>query len=193
MSIDHVNVKVFAQEPVTIDLGEAIPIFHRWIQEAALDELLIDVADYRHVPAGPGVMLIGHEANYSLDCTFDKLGLLYNRKSAFEGSLQDKLLKSFGSALSAASRLEKEAAFKGKLQFNAGQVEVIVNDRLLAPNTDETWALLKPDFEKFFGGLFGSERYTLQHVGEARERFRVQVQTATPIEVASFLEAFALA
>jgi hypothetical protein len=186
MSIDHVNVKVFAQGPIAIDLGDAIPVFHRWIQEAVLDELLIDVADYRHVPAGPGVMLIGHEANYSLDCAFDELGLLYNRKRAFEGSIQDKLLKSFGCALSAASRLENEHVFKDKLKFNAGQVEVIVNDRLLAPNTDETWAALKPDFEKFFGGLFGSEGFTLQHEGEARERFRVRIRTAEPMKVDSW-------
>ena len=66
MNIDHVNVKVFAKAPV--DLAAAIPVFHRWIQEGACEELLIDVADYRHVPAGPGVVLIGHEANYSLDC-----------------------------------------------------------------------------------------------------------------------------
>ncbi len=83
--IQHVMVKVFAREPVSIDLGEAIPIFHRWIQDHVCPELLIDVADYRHVPNGPGVMLIGHEANYSLDMTKGRLGLLYNRKQAGGG------------------------------------------------------------------------------------------------------------
>ena len=192
MLIDHVNVKIFAQPPVAIDLGDAVPIFHRWIQEAALGELLIDVADYRHVPAGPGVMLIGHEANYSLDCAFDKLGLLYNRKQTLEGSVQDKLLKSFGSALTAASLLENEDAFRGKLKFDAGSVEVIVNDRLLAPNTDETWSALQPHFKKFFDGLFG-EVYTLERMGEPRERFRVHAQTPHLVEVSSLLGAVATA
>jgi len=50
-------VKIFVHEPTSIDLADAIPVFHRWIQEAVLNELVIDVADYRHVPAGPGVML----------------------------------------------------------------------------------------------------------------------------------------
>ena len=43
------------------DLEPLIPIFHGWIQDQVSEELLLDVADYRHVPAGPGVMLIGLE------------------------------------------------------------------------------------------------------------------------------------
>ena len=63
VQLQHLNVKIFAQEPASIDLAGAIPVFHRWIQENVCEELLIDVADYRHVPAGPGVLLVGHEAN----------------------------------------------------------------------------------------------------------------------------------
>jgi len=81
-AIQHVRVKVFARQPVSIDQGEAIAVFHRWIQDRVCPEMLIDVADYRHVPNGPGVMLIGHEANYSLDSAKGRLGLLYSRKQA---------------------------------------------------------------------------------------------------------------
>ena len=190
MNIDHINVKVFAQQPVSIDLSKAIPVFHRWIQESVLDELLIDVTDYSHVPSGAGVLLIGHDANYSLDLTFNRLGLLYNRKTPAEGTVQDKLLKAFGSALIACSHLEEEEPFKGKLKFNAGTSEIILNDRLLAPNTQETWDTLRPEFEKFFDGLFGPGTYTLEHVGDSRERFRVDVQTQSPVEVKSLIEAF---
>lgn len=188
--VDHVNVKIFARRPSPTDLSDAIPVFHQWIRDAVLDELVIDVADYRHVPAGPGVVLIGDEGNYSLDRTFDRLGLLYNRKRPSEGSLQDKLLKAFGSALLVCGRLEDEEAFRGKLKFDAGQCEVIVNDRLLAPNTEETWIALRPEFEKFFDGLFGGGSYSIKHVGEPRERFRVAVETPAPIDVMSILEAF---
>jgi hypothetical protein len=190
-NVAHVNVKIFVRQPVQIDLADAIPVFHRWIRDSVLDELVIDVADYRHVPAGPGVMLIGDEANYSFDCAFNRLGLLYNRKRASEGSLQDKLLKAFGSALLACSRLENEAPFVGKLKFDAGQCEVILNDRLLAPNTPDTWEVLRPEFQKFFDGLFGNTRYAIAHTGEPRERFRVSVQADSKIDVASILEAFA--
>ena len=49
--LQHVNVKF--PSAGSIDLTQAIPVFHRWIQEQALPGLLIDVADYRHVPEGP--------------------------------------------------------------------------------------------------------------------------------------------
>jgi len=181
-NIDHVNVKIFAREPDSIDLGDAIPVFHRWIREVVLDELVIDVADYRHVPDGPGVMLIGDEANYSLDCAFGRLGLLYNRKRPSEGTFTDKLLQAFGSALLACSRLEDEAVFQGKLKFDAGQCEVIVNDRLLAPNTEQTWIELRPELEAFFDSLLGSQGYTIKRVGEPRERFRVALETPARID-----------
>ena len=60
MNVQHVNVKIFAEDPA-IELDGAIPVFHRWIQRNVCEELLIDVADYRHVPAGPGVLLVGHD------------------------------------------------------------------------------------------------------------------------------------
>jgi len=189
-NIDHVNVKIFAQEPSSIDLKDAIPVFHRWIRDGLLDELVIDIADYRHVPAGPGVMLIGDEANYSLDCAFERLGLLYNQKRPSEGPLWDKLLKAFGSGLLACSRLEDEAVFRGKLKFDVGQCEVILNDRLLAPNTEQTWVALRPQFETFFNDLFGTKRYSMKRLGEPRERFRIALETPARIDVRSVLEVF---
>jgi hypothetical protein len=103
VQVQHVNIKIFAEGP-PIELGGAIPVFQRWIQDSVCEELLIDVADYRHVPAGPGVLLVGHEANYSLDLSFNRLGLLYNRKVRDEGSVQDSLMRSFRAALAARVR-----------------------------------------------------------------------------------------
>lgn len=187
MNLQHLNVKVFADR-AAVDLADAIPVFHRWIQQADPEELLIDVADYRHVPAGPGVMLIGHRANYSLDLgPENRLGLLYNRKAAAEGAPPEKLLHAFHVAFEACRRLEDEPKFAGKLHFNAGACEIVVNDRLLAPQTEETWQALKPEFEAFFGNLFRGQPYTLERAGTPRERFRVRVLTAEPIEIHSLI------
>jgi hypothetical protein len=173
--VDHVNVKIFAREPVQIDVAEAIPVFHRWIQEAAPDDLLIDVADYRHVPAGPGVLLIGYEANYSLDFAFGQLGLLYNRKLPLEGGFEDKLRQAYGAAAWAANRLEEEAVFEGKLRFDTTRCEIVFNDRYLAPNTGQTWLAIRPGLTKFFDELFAGSSYSMEHVGSARERLRVEI------------------
>jgi hypothetical protein len=192
MNVQHINVKVFA-EPSAVDLAAAIPVFHHWIQQSGTEpgagqELLIDVADYRHVPGGPGVMLIGHEANYSLDWgPENRLGLLYNRKAPMEGTTQDKLLQSFHAALDACRRLQEEPAFSGNLRFDAGSCDVILNDRLLTPNTEETWLALKPEFEAFFESLFGHKKYLLHRGCQPRERFRVRVEAAEPIGVGALL------
>ena len=52
-SVQHINVKVFVAEGVAIDVADAVGVFHRWIKESVCPEMLIDVAEYRHVPAGP--------------------------------------------------------------------------------------------------------------------------------------------
>jgi hypothetical protein len=174
--IQHVRVKIFASESAAIDLGDAIPIFHRWIQEHLCPEMLIDVADYRHVPNGPGVMLIGHEANYSLDMTKGRLGLLYSRKQA-GGGAQENLQQAYDSAMAACTTLEQEPAFAGKLKFGA-ECEFSINDRLLAPNRDDTFVALKPEFDRFLTKIRGAGDYTLEHKGEPRELFQVMVKTA---------------
>lgn len=173
--MQHVNIKIFADR-ADIRLEDAIPVFHQWIQDSVVPELLIDVADYKHVPDGPGVLLIGHEANYSLDQTGGRLGLLYNRKAVVEGDAQTVLRQAFDAALSAARRLETAAPFAGRLHFDEGDVEVLINDRLLAPNTDATWEALRPELERFFASVYGEGRFTLERRGEPRERFRVGVR-----------------
>ncbi len=65
---------------------------HAWIQRDLLvgapEELLIDVADYAHVPLGPGLMLVGHAEDW---CVEERVGgapgLLYRRKRAWSGRL----------------------------------------------------------------------------------------------------------
>lgn len=174
MEVQHVNVKIFARPPAAIDLGAAITVFHRWIQDNVVDELLIDVADYRHVPAGPGVILVGFEANYSLDLTGNRLGLLYNRKKADSGSTQDKLRQAWNAAVAACRRLEREPEFSGRLQFDLDECELIFNDRLLVPNTEETFRALAPELDEFFASVWAAGNFAFEHVGEPRERLRVR-------------------
>lgn len=91
MNVQHINIKFYIENPETVSLAEYSAVFNFWIQEQRLDELLIDVADYLHVHNGPGIMLIGYEADYSLDNRAGRLGLLYNRKAQVEGTTQEKL------------------------------------------------------------------------------------------------------
>jgi hypothetical protein len=149
--MDHFRVKVHARADSTADLGDAILVFHRWIQQNTIaDELLIDVADYRHVPSGPGVVLVGHDAFRSLDLGGRGLGLLYTRRTAMNGSVADKLRSAVEAAMTTCGLLEAEPEFAGKLYFDKDDIEVSVNDRLLAPNNDATWRALEPVLSEVF-------------------------------------------
>src|SRR5208283_4300849 len=124
MEFQHVNVKLFLKNAEELDLEALIPVFHRWIQAQAKGELLLDVADYRHVHSGPGVVLIGHQGNYCLDNTGGRLGVRYNRKAVLEGNDQDRLVQATQAALDACRRLEIEPSLGGRIQFNGRDIEV---------------------------------------------------------------------
>lgn len=183
MNIQHINIKFFIENPESVRLEEYQGIFNNWIQRHVTEEMLVDVADYLHVHHGPGIVLIGHEANYSLDNMDGRLGLLYNRKAQLEGSTQDKLLQAARAALTAVRLLEKENGLK----FNAQEAQVIINDRLIAPNTLETFAAVEADFKAFFERLYKGADYELTHTPDFRERFQVDVKTAAPVNVETLL------
>src|SRR5579871_2313402 len=175
MEIQHFRVKLMATPESRPRLGDAIPVFHRWIQEKRLPEMMIDVSDYEHVPSGPGIILVCHEAIYGLDEGKGKLGLVYNRRTALNGSVEDRLRQAVTSAESAAALLEQEPEFAGKLHFDRNAWEVVVNDRLLAPNTESTWKALEPAIRKVFDHVIGAGKYQLEHHADPRELFRVTV------------------
>ena len=116
--LQHVNVKLFLADAASLDLEPLIPIFHSWITGAAFNEMLLDVADYRHVPSGPGVVVIGHEADYAVDNADGRLGVRYNRKTAVEGDNSFALQQAARAALTACRRLEEEPRLDGKLRFD---------------------------------------------------------------------------
>ena len=184
MNVQHINIKLFLKNPETVNLADYSAVFNTWIQKHALDELLIDVADYLHVHNGPGIMLIGHEADYSLDNRAGRLGLLYNRKEQLEGTTEEKLAQATRAALTVAQILEKENGLK----FNGSEVQVIINDRLLVPNTVETLDALEPALKSFFNQLYGGTAYSLSHNSDPRERFTIQVKTESKFDVDTLLK-----
>ena len=191
MQLQHVNVKLLIQDRDSA-LEPLIPVFHGWIESRAEeDELLIDVADYSHVPAGPGVVLIGHEGNYSVDNTGNRLGVRYNRKAAVDGSNQDRLTQATRAALTACRRLEAEPRLGGKFRFNGQDIEIFINDRLIAPNVAATREAFDADFQLFSRKLFRGKEYSISYGDDPRSLFTAFVKTARPIAVADLLEALA--
>jgi hypothetical protein len=183
MNVQHINIKLFIENPQFVNLADYSAVFNTWIQNHKLEELLIDVADYLHVPNGPGLLLIGHEADYSLDNRAGRLGLLYNRKKQSEGTAQEKLAQAARAVLTAARLLEKENG----LQFNTREFQVLINDRLLVPNTIETFVTLEPELRVFFDKLFNGTEYEISYKTDPRERFTVEIKAVTRFDVETLL------
>src|ERR1700730_17276402 len=188
IQLQHVNVKLLVRNPEEVDLEPLIPVFHDWIHNQVEEGLLLDVADYRHVEAGPGVVLIGHEANYSVDNTDRRLGVRYNRKAALDGSNQDRLKQATRAALTACQRLEAESRLGGKLRFNGQEMELFINDRLLAPNCDATREAFDSDFKAFSEKLFRGSEYSMLYGSDPRKLFAVSLKAAQPFTVTELLE-----
>lgn len=187
MDFQHVNVKFLVKDPEVVDLEPLIPVFHRWIQGQVCEELLLDIADYRHVPEGPGIVLIGHQADYSMDNTNGLLGVRYNRKAPFDGSNQDRLKQATCSALKAFQRLEADASLAGKIHFNGRDMRVFINDRLLAPNREETRQALHADFKGLFDKLFRGSDYAMSHNTDPRQLLGVAVKSSRSFSMADLI------
>src|SRR4051812_19978067 len=96
--VQRMMFKLYTTTP-SIEPHRVVEVMHRWIQGRRLDEVLIDVADYSHVHDGPGVVLIGHEGNYSVDRLDGRLGLTFQRKRSVAGSLAARLASALRSTL----------------------------------------------------------------------------------------------
>jgi hypothetical protein len=188
--LQHINVKLLLKNPqnLDVDLEPVIPVFHSWIQGQVCEELLLDVADYRHVCCGPGIVLIGYQGDYSLDNTDNRLGVRYNRKAVFNGSNQDRLAQAARAALSACQRLEEDRRLNGKLHFNGQEIEIFVDDRLLAPNREETQEAVRPEFQAFSDRLFRGSEYSLSFAADLRRLLTVFLKPSRPFAVQELLE-----
>ena len=190
VQLQHVNVKLFLKDSVGVDLEPLIPIFHSWITGRALDEMLLDVADYRHVPSGPGIVLIGFQADYAVDNAGNRLGVRYNRKTSLDGGNQDALSQAARAALTVCKLLEEEPRMGGKLRFDGREIEICVNDRLLAPNRPETFEATRPDLDSFARKLLGGAEYSLTYDSsrDPRSLFSVALKSSRPLTTAGLLK-----
>ena len=186
MELQKINVKFFVAEPNDVPLTDFIDLFHGWIQ--ATDGVYHDVADYSHMQAGPGIVLVAQDAHVSVDEIGGRRGLLYKQKSRLEGSNQEKLRQVFRSALENCHRIEKEPALMGKMKFQASETEIAINDRLIAPNTEQAYSELKADLETFLHQLYDGSTVSMERNNDPRGCLGLRVKASRPFEIATLLK-----
>jgi len=162
MQPHRISVKLFVDKAEAVELDQVIPVFHRWIKEGSAPGLLVDVADYRHVPDGPGVMLIGHDRDYALDMIAGRPGMMCIRKRIAEGTLVERVRATLLGALKGAAAFEANPAPHGPLTFRTDEVSVQILDRLEVPNTPEAFASVKDDVAALFNDAYEGGEVTIE-------------------------------
>jgi len=186
--LQRIGLKLFAEDGASVQPRQLVPIFHRWIQTQAIaDHLLIDVADYSHVPDGPGVMLVAHEGNFSLDLGGGRMGLKYNRKIPAAGALGDRLRHVARTVFDACRRLQEEPGLAGKIRFRGDELQLFANDRLHAPNRPQTLAAFQPALQGLVRTLYGESSCTVTPQADPGERFSVRVRAHQAVSLGDLL------
>ncbi len=173
MSTDRWLVKLDCSDPSRFDPEAHIPVFHRWIQQKKLPLVLIDVADYAHVVDGPGVLLVSHEYNIFADRFDGRPGLSVQRKLR-GGVGAESLVDTLRVGLLAVQALAAEASLPGS-RFRLDEVEIVANDRLRAPNSDDGWKALEPVVQDAARRLYDGTASVSRTVTPSGERLTARI------------------
>ena len=187
MDLQQINVKVFTTEDSEINYTSFIKVFNRWMEEADSDDYL-NYADYSHVDAGPGVLLILKQANYSIDNAFHEHGFLYNRKHAVEGDNAGKIRQALVEVLSKCEDLEAAAELENAVHFNGTNLLFMINNRHIAPNTPEIAAAIQAELMPVLEQMYGGDDFTVARTSEdPRERFALRISANSDKPISELL------
>ena len=183
MDLQKFGVKLFFNTNGSINSKDFIPVFHNWIQDKIVDNhLLIDVADYSHIPDGPGVMLVAHEGNFSLDQESQQPGIMYMRKTEIAGSFTERFNKVLSTVIKAANRLsDKDVSKKVDCKFNS--FRFIANDRLYAENTAHNQELYKQEIQKALNNIYPDNKLEFKDVSCKNERLAFTIRLGNEINI----------
>jgi hypothetical protein len=176
MDASRLQIKIYSDNLALEDVEQFVPVFHRWIRENVLDEMVIDVADYTHVHEGAGVVLVGHGSDYYVDQGEGRPGLLYSRKRdvpAGADILEDGLKR----AQNATKLLSAEPGLHKSPVFGTKEVLIRIVDRLAVQNDDASFAKVKGEVSAALEKAFGKS-FTLKREGNERDALTIRATAA---------------
>ncbi len=156
--------------------ADILPIFQRWIQEHTVEDMLIDVIDYKHVPQGPGIILVADESDTAYDLGDGEIGLQYIRKRALPDTLEAALWLVFRRALAAAQALEAEAP--GDLAFDFSRAKISFLDRRHYPNQPATFAAAQAELARILSDIYAAPVAVRRAYEDPRRLFALRAQAA---------------
>ena len=187
MDLQQINIKVFTTEDSHINYENFIRVFNRWMAEGEPEEYL-NYADYSFTEAGPGVLLISKGTNYSIDAARYRHGFLYNQKHKVEGDNRQKIHQAFTETLQRCVRIEEAEELENAVHLNGDEILFFINNRHIAPNTQEMFDAIQPDLTAVLEQMYGGDDFTVELAFEdVRERFAVQISAHSGKGVADLL------
>lgn len=142
--LQRIDVKLLLDCPPDPDLDQFLVIFDRWRKADDHPADWVDLADYAHMPGGPGILIAGKRDTFSVNLNPPGPGLLTSVRSGLEGSLEDRFREALRRAREFNAAVMAEPEFPAEFSVREGAWEIYVNDRLGFPNTDPTDRLVRP-------------------------------------------------
>lgn len=184
--LQKINIGWNLRDPKMLRDEELFRIFNEWISENG-DEVLIDVADYKHLHHGPTTILIGHSANYFLETEDQRKSLVYARKQPQDGDLSKRLTLTLRSSLNCCIKLENHPELQGRVKFDGGEVQFVANDRLQAANTEENIQCLQQHLSPILDTLYGPQKYTFECANQPEDRLAVTARTTSATDISDLI------
>jgi len=183
----RIKVKFFFKDGYEVQDEAFIALFHKWIQEQKVENhLLLDVADYSHVPNGLSIILIAHEADFALDTENHTIGFSYTRKQDWPESA-DVLSKRIQLCLEENTKAAKFLADSNIPEVDFEAIEVRLVDKLAVPETPEEQAVVKAAFETALKEVYGEAITVAVEAapGDARRAYGLRAKVSVPEAIAA--------
>ena len=137
-ALQRVDVKQLLDTPPNPDIDIFLAIFDRWRQLSDHASDWVDLADYAHMPTGPGILIAGKRDTFAINLNPPGPGLLTSGRGGLSGGLEDRFREAFRRARELNAALLAEPEFPASFRVVEGAWEVFLNDRLRFPNTSDS-------------------------------------------------------
>ena len=119
-ALQRIDVKQLLDAPANPDLDAFLLIFDRWRQRDDHPSDWVDLADYAHMPKGPGILIAGKRDTFSVNLNPPGPGLMTSVRKGLEGTLEDRFREAFRRARELNAAILAEPEFPGAFTVRRG-------------------------------------------------------------------------
>jgi hypothetical protein len=187
--LQKINVKFGIQCPDDTNWDALLAVFGRWRLEEG--EEIIDLADYAHVPEGPSVILVSKRWQFGVDFARGSGlgrdggwgGLFLSSRKGLSGDTASRIGGAARSCLEKSKRLLGERETPDGIELLCAELDVVFNDRVLVPNTDESDATMLPSVQSVATSLYGDGGYEIERDADPDRRLGYAIRASSAIDV----------